>query len=191
MSTAESSDDKKCHLPSCEKREGEDGVALNKCNQCKLVSYCSRECQRDDWKAHKGVCTPPVSLVESFWEFVEQAKKDHGLTALEYQKMHLTVNRMAGTLNSTNDTVGLSDNAATNLTRAVLVVLDRRLLQEGRGIRLTKLSVKRKKYEGAIAYVVNAIGEKTGPSRRYKVELADGSCRLVLSIDQMRIIPLK
>ena len=27
-----------------------------KCGNCKCVSYCSRECQKADWKTHKLVC---------------------------------------------------------------------------------------------------------------------------------------
>ena len=27
------------------------------CARCEAVRYCSRECQRADWKAHKPVCT--------------------------------------------------------------------------------------------------------------------------------------
>jgi len=29
---------------------------LKKCGNCKTVSYCSRECQKADWKAHKPRC---------------------------------------------------------------------------------------------------------------------------------------
>jgi hypothetical protein len=30
--------------------------ASSVCSRCKAVRYCSRECQRADWQAHKGVC---------------------------------------------------------------------------------------------------------------------------------------
>ena len=29
---------------------------FKKCSVCRLVRYCSRECQLGDWKGHKGVC---------------------------------------------------------------------------------------------------------------------------------------
>ncbi len=31
-------------------------VKLQKCGRCKMVSYCSQECQRTHWPAHKKVC---------------------------------------------------------------------------------------------------------------------------------------
>ena len=33
-----------------------EGKTIQKCSGCKQVLYCSRECQRRDWKAHKGAC---------------------------------------------------------------------------------------------------------------------------------------
>ena len=30
--------------------------ALQRCNGCQLVSYCSKECQKNDWNVHKYVC---------------------------------------------------------------------------------------------------------------------------------------
>ena len=32
-----------------------------RCSRCKAASYCSPECQRSAWKAHKPVCVPPFS----------------------------------------------------------------------------------------------------------------------------------
>jgi hypothetical protein len=39
----------------CEKGKAE-GVKLSFCNSCRSVSYCSRECQKADWKTHKHIC---------------------------------------------------------------------------------------------------------------------------------------
>jgi hypothetical protein len=39
----------------CEKGEAE-GLKLSFCSSCRSVSYCSRECQKTDWKAHKVIC---------------------------------------------------------------------------------------------------------------------------------------
>ncbi len=35
---------------------GLQGVGLQRCARCKKVWYCGRECQREDWKTHKGKC---------------------------------------------------------------------------------------------------------------------------------------
>ena len=32
------------------------GREFKKCSVCKKVRYCSRECQKDDWKKHKPIC---------------------------------------------------------------------------------------------------------------------------------------
>jgi hypothetical protein len=39
----------------CEKGKAE-GVKLSFCIACRSVSYCSRACQKADWKAHKVIC---------------------------------------------------------------------------------------------------------------------------------------
>ncbi|KAI1743040.1 hypothetical protein F4680DRAFT_457076 [Xylaria scruposa] len=41
---------------SCGKNKQADGGGLLNCARCMKVKYCSRECQRTDWKAHKSVC---------------------------------------------------------------------------------------------------------------------------------------
>jgi hypothetical protein len=41
----------------CEKLETEmDGAMLMKCQRCKSVYYCSKECQVADWKSYKKMC---------------------------------------------------------------------------------------------------------------------------------------
>lgn len=37
----------------CGKR---DIVGLKKCSRCKIAKYCSKECQREDWKRHREEC---------------------------------------------------------------------------------------------------------------------------------------
>jgi len=31
------------------------------CSKCKTVKYCSRECQKEDWKVHKTICSTSVA----------------------------------------------------------------------------------------------------------------------------------
>jgi len=33
---------------------------LKSCSRCKVVAYCSKECQGQDWSRHKKVCQAPV-----------------------------------------------------------------------------------------------------------------------------------
>ncbi|KAL8345340.1 hypothetical protein RB601_005397 [Gaeumannomyces tritici] len=37
-----------------------DVVSLSRCNGCRRAKYCSRDCQRKDWKRHKPECVPDV-----------------------------------------------------------------------------------------------------------------------------------
>ena len=43
--------------PSCEycKKEEKEGEKLKSCTRCQ-EKYCSKECQRKDWKVHKKTC---------------------------------------------------------------------------------------------------------------------------------------
>ena len=41
---------KECGEDSCKKTSGRN------CSRCKMVSYCSKECQKKDWKRHKKNC---------------------------------------------------------------------------------------------------------------------------------------
>ncbi|KAF1835285.1 hypothetical protein BDW02DRAFT_568166 [Decorospora gaudefroyi] len=41
----------------CLKTAPESGLeTLQRCSKCKTTHYCSRECQPNDWKAHKKIC---------------------------------------------------------------------------------------------------------------------------------------
>ncbi|GAQ91968.1 hypothetical protein KFL_008930040 [Klebsormidium nitens] len=42
---------------ACAKTEAE-GTKFKVCSKCKRVKYCSAECQKNDWKAHKKICRP-------------------------------------------------------------------------------------------------------------------------------------
>jgi hypothetical protein len=46
-----------CHF--CAKSQAHIASRLKLCNRCRSVSYCSVECQRSDWSAHKKECAKP------------------------------------------------------------------------------------------------------------------------------------
>jgi len=35
---------------------GKEAEKMKKCSVCRLVRYCSQECQLEDWKEHKKSC---------------------------------------------------------------------------------------------------------------------------------------
>ena len=43
---------KQCNWIKCNKKN----IKLRKCKKCKSVFYCSKQCQKDDWKAHRQIC---------------------------------------------------------------------------------------------------------------------------------------
>ena len=46
-----------CAAAGCASEE-----ASSVCGRCEAVRYCSRECQRTDWKAHKPACTAGTAM---------------------------------------------------------------------------------------------------------------------------------
>ena len=72
----------------CQKSE-EDDELFSKCSRCKMVYYCSRNCQTAHWKTHKKTCTKPVkaslpepllNLTESLdraYTFVEKNREEY------------------------------------------------------------------------------------------------------------------
>lgn len=54
----------KCNACLTAKPEG-----ISRCNRCRTRAYCSRECQKNDWKMHKLYCRPRLP---SKTEFIEE-----------------------------------------------------------------------------------------------------------------------
>ena len=46
--------EKQCE--NCKKKQSELSNPLKACAKCHTQAYCSRDCQKDDWKNHKKVC---------------------------------------------------------------------------------------------------------------------------------------
>jgi hypothetical protein len=40
--------------------EPTQGIKFSRCERCKVVSYCSRACQKSSWKLHKSTCGHPL-----------------------------------------------------------------------------------------------------------------------------------
>lgn len=47
-----------CHYSGCPKPVG--AVASYKCGKCKSIRYCSKKCQKKDWKNHKSYCQSSI-----------------------------------------------------------------------------------------------------------------------------------
>ena len=45
-----------CWNPLCTRDISIQGITFSKCAACKLAQYCSRECQKADWKRHRPIC---------------------------------------------------------------------------------------------------------------------------------------
>jgi hypothetical protein len=48
---------RKCGNPSCAKASNLKNGSLARCSACRVIAYCSGECQRGHWKLHKTVGT--------------------------------------------------------------------------------------------------------------------------------------
>ncbi|KAJ7507372.1 hypothetical protein B0H11DRAFT_1849934 [Mycena galericulata] len=44
----------------CSVCRGKGKPKMRRCSKCQKVRYCSQDCQRKNWEAHKPKCTPPV-----------------------------------------------------------------------------------------------------------------------------------
>ena len=46
----------RCRRKGCDRSRAPDGMPLKTCARCRSVMYCSPDCQKADWKRHRGDC---------------------------------------------------------------------------------------------------------------------------------------
>ena len=46
----------RCRREGCDRSRAPDGMPLKTCARCRSVMYCSPDCQKADWKRHRGDC---------------------------------------------------------------------------------------------------------------------------------------
>ena len=52
-----------CFNKNCDKKQTKKGMKFKHCSRCQGVMYCSKECQKEDWRAkHKLECIPTIGL---------------------------------------------------------------------------------------------------------------------------------
>ncbi|KAH7081257.1 hypothetical protein BKA63DRAFT_530376 [Paraphoma chrysanthemicola] len=64
----------------CDKTELD--TKLQRCAKCLTTSYCSRECQKRDWKIHKFLCNSTTPASDQCYEVRTIAGKGQGLVAI-------------------------------------------------------------------------------------------------------------
>lgn len=62
---------------------GGTGPGMKLCARCKLVTYCSKECQRSHWRAHKPTCTAHILYMDSMREIDPNAGSSSGRRVLD------------------------------------------------------------------------------------------------------------
>lgn len=50
---------------NCAQPNSDSGIKLKLCAKCHTTHYCSRECQKNDWKVHKRVCASMANSASS------------------------------------------------------------------------------------------------------------------------------
>jgi len=55
-----------CKGPSCGKTDNDIKGGLKICAKCRIVSYCSKNCQVADWQQHKTYCNKPLKNPRPF-----------------------------------------------------------------------------------------------------------------------------
>lgn len=63
----------KYRCASCHKSESNE-MSLLRCGRCKRQRYCSRECQRADWREHKSDCSDGLCLIQKPFTAIQNGK---------------------------------------------------------------------------------------------------------------------
>jgi hypothetical protein len=72
-----------------------DAVALLKCSGCRVVAYCSKECQRKHWMVHKTICRHLQALAKKGSPSAAGSEADAG-TAASFSEAHAEASANAG-----------------------------------------------------------------------------------------------
>jgi len=64
----------KCNVCLTAKPEG-----ISRCSRCRTRAYCSRECQKSDWKIHKLYCRPRPSNAEAIEQLRQMCEQQQGI----------------------------------------------------------------------------------------------------------------
>jgi hypothetical protein len=100
---------KRCGL--CKNDDAKLDTKFMVCSICKSVPYCSRECQKEDWKTHKKVCSEGETnsrLRRKFTEWYTSIKLSLPIFqpwtyAKPGQFLHIEISKIDEFLNSTNN----------------------------------------------------------------------------------------
>jgi len=53
---------------NCQKdKTAQPDYKINRCGKCKLIRYCSADCQKEDWNRHKKVCKTVTDVKWANW----------------------------------------------------------------------------------------------------------------------------
>jgi hypothetical protein len=66
----------KCHCDELADADGEVVKSMMQCSNCKAASYCSKACQKADWKDHKKSCARLKEIVIHAEKELKQQTKD-------------------------------------------------------------------------------------------------------------------
>lgn len=73
-------------------KKGCSNEGTHLCKRCQIASYCSRSCQKADWKSHKKACKKSVQPLVSSSESTIQASRSISNAALRNQDAFLRKN---------------------------------------------------------------------------------------------------